>query len=387
MFATADTPSQPLFTPRFAGLWAFAFVAFFSAFQLLPVNPFRILQLGGSTAQAGWFLTAYTFASAFSAPVMGTIADHVGRRRALIVASAAFIGFSLAYGVIVKLPLLLVVGAIHGSLWSAILASASAIMSDLIPEARRAQGMAYWGLASTSAVTIAPAVGLWIFHFGGWKALCIEMASLSVGMVIGGLLLPVTDTPRSAENKLTIGEAWDMKVTRAALSMTMIAFGYGGITSYAAIYAIQNHVTPVSIYLTAMMASIIIVRLSTAHLADRYGPLRILYPAFALMPIAFVVLVFAHTRWQMIASAFLFGAGFGWMYPAFVTFMLTKTDPTRRARTFGSMVWAFDTGIGIGSFLIGSIGQHFGLSTGFAVAAAISCLSIPVFVLSIRRMT
>src|SRR5947209_11463754 len=136
MTVRVETRVDPLFTPRFAGLWTFAFVAFFSAFQLLPVIPFRILQLGGTTAQAGWFLGAYTFASAFAAPVMGTIADHVGRRRALIVASIAFIAFSLAYGAITNLPILLAVGAIHGSLWSAILASSSAIMSEMIPEAR-----------------------------------------------------------------------------------------------------------------------------------------------------------------------------------------------------------------------------------------------------------
>jgi len=386
MTVRVDSPSDTLFTARFAGLWTFAFVAFFSAFQLLPVIPFRILQLHGSTAQAGWFLAAYTFASAFAAPVMGTIADHVGRRRALIIASIAFIAFSLAYGAITYLPLLLAVGAIHGSIWSAILASSSAIMSEMIPESRRAQGMAYWGLASTSAVTIAPAVGLWVFHFGGWMTLCVELAVLSALMAIGGVLLRVVDTPRNAHTTLSIGEAWDWKVTRTALSMTMIAFGYGGITSYSAIYAIERHVTPASIYLTTMAASMIVVRLATAHLADRFGPLRILYPAFSLVPVAFAVLVFAHTRWQTMLSAFIFGAGFGWVYPAFVTFMLNKTDPARRARTFGSMVWAFDTGIGVGSLLVGEIGQRFGLSMGFAIAGVISCISIPVFMFMVRRL-
>jgi MFS family permease len=385
MSVRVEAASEPLFTPRFAGLWAFAFVAFFSAFQLLPAIPFRILQLGGTKAQAGWFLGAYTFASAFAAPVMGTIADHVGRRRALIVASIAFIAFSLAYGAITHLPLLLAVGAIHGSLWSAILASSSAIMSDMIPESRRAQGLAYWGLASTTAVSIAPAAGLLIFHYG-WMTLCVELSVLSAVMAIGAVLLPATDTPRNTESKLAVGELWDWRVTRTALSMTTIAFGYGGITSYAAIYALERHVTPASLYLTSMAVSIILVRVFTAHLADRLGPLRIIYPAFAMVPIAFVVLVFAHTRWQMIASAFLFGAGFGWMYPAFVAFMLTKTDPSRRARTFGSMVWAFDTGIGIGSLLIGAIGQRYGLSNAFAAAAAISCLSIPAFLVNVKRL-
>ncbi len=156
---------EPLFTRRFAGLWIFAFVTFFSTFQLLPAIPFRILQIGGSKAQAGWFLAAYTFASAFAAPVMGSIADHVGRKRVLIIASVFFVGFSIGYGVITNLTLLFGVAALHGALWSAILASSSALMSEYIPESRRMQGMAYWGLAGNLAIAIAPAMGLWIYQF------------------------------------------------------------------------------------------------------------------------------------------------------------------------------------------------------------------------------
>src|ERR1700737_2390455 len=76
-------PREPLLTARFASLWCYALVTFFSAFQLLPAIPFRILELGGSKAEAGWFLSVYTFASAFAAPVMGSVADHIGRRGAL----------------------------------------------------------------------------------------------------------------------------------------------------------------------------------------------------------------------------------------------------------------------------------------------------------------
>src|SRR5687768_378846 len=115
---------EPLFTRRFFGLWAFAFITFFSAFQLLPAIPFRIIELGGSKATAGWFLTAYTFASAFAAPLMGTLADHIGRKRLLIIASFLFIIFSLLYAFVTAIPALLLIGIIHGSLWSALLSSA-----------------------------------------------------------------------------------------------------------------------------------------------------------------------------------------------------------------------------------------------------------------------
>jgi MFS family permease len=376
--------SEPLLTRRFAGLWLFAFITFFSAFQLLPAIPFRILELGGSTAAAGWFLSVYTFASAFAAPIMGSIADHVGRRRMLVTASFLFILFSIAYGVVTNLPLLLIIGAIHGSIWSGILASSSAIMSEFIPVARRTEGMAYWGLASTMAVACAPAVGLWVFHFG-WLTLCIELASISVLMTVWSSRLPAIEA--------ALPEAWpklktlfDCGVVRTTLSLTTISFGYGGVTSYTAILATQRGIHPKWLYFAVFAVTIVIIRLATSRLGDRFGYAVILYPALVCIPVAFTLLAWADTRAQFVLSAIIFGIGFGSAYPAFASFILGATDPQRRARTFGSIVWAFDAGIGSGSLLVGAIGEHYGLGNAFLCAAALSCLAVPIFAWTSREL-
>src|SRR5437773_1482416 len=376
--AAPASAREPLFTLRFAMLWAYAFITFFSAFQLLPAIPLHIRELGGSKAEAGWFLTVYTLCSAFSAPVTGTIADHVGRRRLLLVASVLFVGFSLAYGMIEHLPLLLVVGAIHGSVWSGILASASAIMSEFIPESRRAQGLAWWGLSSTAAVTLAPPAGLWVFNLFSWEVLCVELAALSVVMALWAVFLPARDAP-AVGARLALHDSWDWRVIRTTLSFAVMSFGYGGVTSYTAMMAIEHHIKPEAIYLTTFAATIVVTRVSLSHLADRVGIKAVLYPSLALAPIAFAVLAVSKVRWEMMTSAILFGICFGLAYPAFATFILGNTNPLRRARTFGSMVWAFDTGLGTGSFAIGALGQRYGLGTALGFAAALSGLAIPFF--------
>jgi MFS family permease len=376
---------ERLLTPRFAGLWLYSFVTFFSAFQLLPAIPFRIIDLGGSTAAAGWFLSAYTFASAFSAPLMGTIADRVGRRRLLLVASLAFCAFSIAYGLIPHIGVLLLVGVVHGALWSGLLSSASAIMTThYIPESRRAQGIAYWGLASVGAMSIAPAIGLWVFHFGWWT-LCLEMAALSAVMTIGALFID-DPTPPHERHRGALAEAWDWGVIRTTLTMTVASVGYGGITSYAALLAVQRHVEPKSIYLTVYAATIVVLRVVFSHTFDRVPTKTLLYPALAMVPVAFALLGLATTRWQMALSAVLFGIGWGAAYPALATFILNNTDANRRARTFGSIMWAFDTGIAVGSLLLGAIGQRYGLGPAFLVAAVLSCFAVPIFAWTSRTL-
>ena len=74
----------------------FTFIVFFSAFQLLPTAPFRIRDLGGTTFASGLFLGLLTYASAFSAPFTGAVADRIGRRRTLLVASAVIACCSIA---------------------------------------------------------------------------------------------------------------------------------------------------------------------------------------------------------------------------------------------------------------------------------------------------
>ena len=376
---------EPLFTRRFVGLWTFAFITFFSAFQLLPAIPFRIVELGGSKAAAGWFLSVYTFASAFTAPIMGTIADHFGRKRLLITASSLFIVFSILYGVIPSIPWLLVVGLIHGTLWSGLLSSASAVMSDFIPLTRRTEGLAYWGLAGTAAIAIGPAVGLFVLHYG-WLVLCIEMAALSVLMLVWSTRLPFVDNPAGA-GLPPLHDAWDWSVIRTALSMAMIAFGYGGVTSYAALLAVERKIEPKSLYFTTFAIVVILVRVFGSRLGDRFGPKAILYPSFAAIPISFAVLAVASSRLGLVASGILFGIGLGGAWPAFTTYILEHSDPNRRARTFGSIVWAFDTGIGTGSLVIGALQERYGFTAEFLAAAGLSCLAIPIFMAASRLMS
>jgi len=378
--------SEPLFTRRFASLWLFQAATFFSAFQLLPVIPLRIVALGGGKGTAGLFLFVYTAASAFSAPVMGTIADHIGRRRMLVVASTLFVAFSLAYGLVPWLPLVLAIAVVHGTLWSSLLSAAGALMTDFIPPARRTEGLAYWGLAPTAAIAVAPAVGLWVHDGFGWFALCAEIAALSAVTAIFASRLPGAET-RGAKKQLRARELWDWGVVAASLSLGVAAFGYGGITSYVALLSRERGIQPESLFFTVFAFATILIRVFTSRLGDRFGPNVLLYPAFVAMPIAFFVLAHADNRIEMAVAATLFGMGLGSAFPAFLTFVVSHTGEDRRARTFGSVILAFDTGIGVGSMVIGAIGERAGLGMAFQVAAAVACLSIPIFLATSRRLT
>jgi MFS family permease len=376
--------AEPLFTRRFVALWTFQAATFFSAFQLLPVIPLRILDLGGGKEMAGVFLFVYTLSSAFAAPVMGSVADRIGRRRMLVIASVLFVFFSLAYGVVEWLPLVLVIAVVHGSLWSALLSAAGALMTDFIPPARRTEGLAYWGLAPTAAIAMAPAIGLWVYRFG-WLTLCLEIAALSALTAIWATRIPGGQTG-NASVELRKARFWDWRVVQATLALAVCAFGYGGITTHVALLSRERGIQPESLFFTVFAIATVCIRLLTSRFGDRYGPKVLLYPSFVAMPAGFLVLAHASNRTEMIVAAALFGAGLGASFPAFMTFVVQHTGEADRARTFGSVILAFDTGIGIGSIVTGVIAARAGFTAAFHVATAIACLSIPIFLVTSRRL-
>lgn len=368
-----------LFTPRFFVMCGFTFTVFLSAFQLLPTAPFHVLDLGGSTFAAGLFLGLLTYSSAFSAPLTGAFADRVGQRRILITSSLALAVFSVIYAVLTDYRLVLALSVLHGIFWSGLLSASSAYMTNMLPERRRAEGIGYWGLSSVAAVALAPTIGFWIYR-RGWLWLCLVAAGLNVAMaIIAWHLQDNVAPPRPAHAHAKRAGVLEWKVLVISFTLFLYSFGYGGITSFTALYADANQVVPKSLYLTTLALVVLVTRPFSARLGDRWGYKRVFVPSLILISLGIALLAFGGTRGWMIASAAVFGAGFGTAYPVYVAYVMRGVSAERRGAAFGAVLAAFDTGIGTGSTSMGWLIQRYSFSTAFAVAAALSALALPYF--------
>ena len=360
----------------------FTFTVFLSVFQLLPTAPFHILDLGGTTFASGLFLGLLTYSSAFSAPLTGAFADRMGQRRVLLTSSIAITVFSILYGVITDYRVMLMMVVVHGVFWSGLLSASAAYMTNMLPERRRAEGIGYWGLSTVAALAVAPPVGFWIYRRGWWW-LCAVSAALNIMMaVIAWRLKENPPVPAEATGGRRVLE-W--RVLIMSLTLFLYSFGYGGITSFAALYADANHVAPKAIYLTTFAIVILVTRPVAGRLGDRWGYRRVFLPSLALITAGLACLALGGTRPLLIASAIVFGAGFGTAYPVYVGYVMRDIGAARRGAAFGAILAAFDTGIGTGSTSMGWIIQNHGFQSAFGAAAALSALAVPYFLVVDRR--
>lgn len=375
--------TESLFTTRFFLLCGLSFFAFLSAFQLLPVAPFRVLSLGGSQVAAGLFLGCLTYASALSAPLTGALADRIGTRRVIELASLAITAISIGYAVTTRYEVLLGLALVHGLFWSGLLSASAAYTTEIIPEHRRAEGLGYWGLSSIFAIAVAPPIGLWIYR-RGWAWLCAALVIVNVLMCVFARMLPAVriHTPASRGR----GPLVDTRILAASITLFLAAFGYGAVTSFVALFARQQGVQPEGLYFSVFAAAMLLTRPTIGPLADRLGHTRVLVPCLLLVTVGYALLALSSTRTGFALSAVVFGFGFSSVYPAFAAYMLRVTDPARRGATFGSMLAAFDTGIGSGSIVAGYVAARAGYPAAFGLAAAVASCAVPYFLVVNRTV-
>lgn len=370
----------PLFTRRFFTMCGFTFTVFLSAFQLLPVVPFHILELGGSTSAAGLSLAFLTYASALSAPLTGALGDRLGKRFMLLVCSLVLAGFLATYAIVPGYRLLLTLVIAQGVFWSGLLAASSAYMTDFIPESRRAEGIGYWGMSTMLAVAVAPNLGFF-FHARGWVFVCAVTALLNLGMAGIAWSLPADPVlePHGGRAPLRLKGLVEWRVVAVSMSLFLVSFGYGGITSFAALFAERSGIAPKGIFFTVFALVVLVTRPFAGRLADEVGHRRFVMPCFVLTSLGMSLLAAASSRAGMAFAAVVFGLGFGSLYPAFAAHVVKHVDPGRRGAAFGGILAAFDTGIGTGSLALGYLIGWRGFAVAFGVAAFLSALALPLF--------
>jgi MFS family permease len=276
---------------------------------------------------------------------------------------------------------MLAVVVVHGIFWSGLMTSAGGYLGDIIPAHRRAEGMGYYGVSTVMALAVAPALGLWIYKFG-WQPVCVSAAVLNAAMAVIAYTLPETGARREGPLSLSLRGAIEWRVLTLSGTLFLYYFGYGGVASFAALYATANHVTPPGLYFSVFAASAVATALFAGSLGDRFGHARLLVPALILITIAYALLGISGTRPWLVVSAIIFGLAFRAAYQLFTAYVLHLVEPERRGAAFGGIIAALDTGVGTGSIAMGWIIGHYGFGRAFATAAVMAAASIPYFVVS-----
>jgi MFS family permease len=233
----------------------------------------------------------------------------------------------------------------------------------------------------------------------GWLTLCAELVALNLAMAVIAWRLPDDESGPHASGPVPphtarahapaprqTASVVETRVLLLSITMSLLSFGYGALTSFSALFADTLRVSPRGIFLAIMASAILLIRLAFGRLLDDVGPRRVLLACLAGPAAGLFLLAAANSRLTFVAAALVFGLGFGLMYPAYTAYVLRHVAFNRRGAAFGAMLAAFDTGVGSGSSITGWLIHRAGYRWAFVFSAALALFSLPYFLVAERAL-
>ncbi|QKW26685.1 MFS transporter [Streptomyces seoulensis] len=245
-------PAYPAETDKRPGRWL-ALAVLVLAVLLVAVDatvlglatPYISEDLKPSGTQLLWIGDVYSFVIAGLLVSMGSLGDRIGRKRVLLVGSAAFGALSVLNAYATTPGMLIAARALLGVAGATLMPATLALIRNLFHDAReRSLAVGIWGATASAGMAVGPIAGGFLLeHFWWGSVFLINLPVMAVLVLVGSRLLPESRNPAPGPWDLTsvllslvgvIGVVYAIKEA-AAHGFTWAVLG-AGVLGAAALY-------------------------------------------------------------------------------------------------------------------------------------------------------
>jgi len=359
-------------TARLTIAWCTLFVVGTDLFVVSPLLPLIAAQFNLPPAAAGLSVTAFAVTYMICAPLLGQIADRVGRRLML---SWCLVGFAVANLLTAAAPSLmwlLAARVVAGAMTAGVSPSIYALVGEGAPPARRATWMAMAVSGLLCSLSFGAPLGALVGAAFGWAKVFDLLAGLSLVLVLANLRIWPADA--AARPVVAAPEASPGAVAQRMLPTIVWATALYGMYTYLGAWLTRLGFSTEEIAQVIACYGIgaIVGTLGGGRIADRIGAkaatgasLVGLFAAFMLLPLA-------------LRPGVLIGLGFGIASAVAQVFFpaqqagLVSDFPTRRATVLAWNNSSLFLGIALGSLVGGQIVAHGSFEASLLICAGIA---------------
>jgi MFS family permease len=387
-----EANTSTLWTRDFVAVCFSSFFIFMTFYILAVTLPVYVTDtLHGGQQQVGLVTTSFIISTVILRPLTGKWLDERNPKNVLLFGLLLFLVCSAAYIAVKGYLALLLLRFIHGIAFGIAATATGAIAVELVPERRKGEGVGYFSLFMSLAMVVGPFLGLTVIQSSGFLILfviCIAFALLSVSC---GIIARIPKKASDMSSTIAPEKGWRRFIEPGALPISitgsLLAFSYGAITTFLSVYAKAiGYAEHASYFFMVFAAMIIISRPFTGKWFDRFGPNILVYPGILLFTLGMLLLSMATSPAVLLSSAAILGLGFGALLPSFQTIAIQASPSHRRGLATGTYFLLFDTGYGLGSYLLGVVADHAGYHSLYFVAGlVVACSAALYYVLYHRK--
>ncbi len=381
---------EKLWNSNYIKVWCANFMIFFSFMVVTPLLPLYLSEeFGADKHTIGVVLSGYTLTALFMRPFSGYMVDSFPRKVVLLTSYFLFFALFAGYLVAGSLTLFALVRTLHGGPMGMVTVANSTCAIDVLHPSRRAEGIGYYGLSNNLATSMAPTIGLLIYELvDSYNAIFI------VALLVSFVGLMLNSSVRFPEKEIVPNKApisldrfFLVKGTLLGVCMVCIAFSYGVIATYIAIYSKEE------LGMTAgsgLWFAVLCIGLMASRLLGirslREG--RIVENASHGLLVSLVgygLFATVHNYFGYYGAALIVGLGNGHVWPAMQNMFINLGTNRQRGTANSTILTSWDVGVGIGVVLGGIIAEYYGYTSAFLAGFLFNAVGVAVFFLFARE--
>jgi MFS family permease len=374
-----------LFSGQFLLIAATNFCLFLvvSTWSFLPVV---IVDLGGNKMDVGLVMGSIGITSLGALPFVAPLIDRYGRKL-FIVGGILVIGLTNAGFLFFDQysPSMILVRLVQGVAFAACFNGCATSVVDLVPPSKRAQGIGFFGVSGSLAVSVGPFAGEMLLSHWGYKAYFLLLVVFGLVGFLASLFIkePERRESRKAMNGFFLTAFQEGYISLMAMAV-VFGSGFAAMNTFLPLYAKELGLQA-GIFFVCYGCTLILVRLLLGQLTDRMNRDRLIF--VCLLGFGFMLISNSQIS-SMFQTGFLgavFGVVQGLSYPSMMARMVDRSSEHNRAVVVALFTGSFGVGINLSVFAWGIIADASGLSFMFVVGGMImlaaAAISVLVFAL------
>lgn len=380
---TIHSPQEKLVTTNFIYIFLGNFLMFFSFYMLLPVLPMYLIeQFQAGKSLIGIILASYTITALLIRPFAGYIVDQFKRKPMLIFAYFLFISYFAGYMVAASVLLFAALRATHGIAFGLVTISSSTMAVDIMPASRRNEGIGYFGLSMNLAMAIGPVVSLFIYDkFASYNAI---FATTIIAGAIGLLIVSLIKAPKHipvVHEPISMDRFFLVKGLPGAITLALLAFSYGILSTYVAIYGAQEVglKSGTGLFFVAMAVGLVLSRVIAAKMMNRGELNKVINMGIIIMFFSYLIFIFLQNAYCFYFSAITLGVSYGFVCPAFQAMFINLAKHNQRGTANSTYYISWDLGIGLGVLIGGQIADMSSYTTSYIAGLFLVVIGFMLF--------
>ena len=318
-------------------IYSITLIAVLGVASLAPALPKIIDQFGINTRKVGWLIAVFTFPGIILTPLLGILADRIGRKKVLVPSLFLFAIAGTTCAFIEDFNLLLLIRFFQGVGAASIGSLNVTLIGDIFSGKERGKAMGYNASVISIGTASYPAIGGILASISWNYPFLLSALALPVGLAVVFRLENIE--PEKSDNfKKYFKNALDNILKRDVLSIYAITFLffiilYGSILTYTPVLLKQKFDSPshqIGILLSAMLIAMGIAATQTGKIAALFKPARILFMVSVLYVIALLLIPLISNIYFLLIPLLLYGFANGMLLPILQTTLASKASLEER---------------------------------------------------------